>query len=138
MNPLHVSSSLKAAHRLRAVEAKPIRGPRAELIAAFLLGSLTAVLLAASSKAAETFRLDRPAIVHFTPTEDGRLLLQSGVLDLAGDVAWRATQSIAHPANAPEWALDRHLVNVNAWLATHNLGGMPRPTRCMSGVTSST
>jgi hypothetical protein len=45
------------------------------------------------------------------------------VLDLGGDVTWRDTQTTARPANAPEWALNRHLVNVNAWLAFHNLGG---------------
>ncbi len=70
MNPLQLSKPLKAARRLRAIESKPIRSARAELIAAILLGGLIAVLLATPSKAAEPFRLDQLAIVRFTPTED--------------------------------------------------------------------
>ncbi len=96
---------------------------RAELIAAFLLGGLIALLFAAPGHAAEAFRLDRLAVVHVSPTDDGRLALRAGVLDLTGEVAWRGTQTIPRPASVPEWALNRHLVNVNAWLAFHNLGG---------------
>ena len=101
----------------------PLRSPKSTYVAAFLLGGLIALLLAHPSRGAEPFRLDRLAVVRFTATDDGRLILQNGVLDLAGDVAWRGSQNIPRPANAPEWALNRHLVNVNAWLAFHNLGG---------------
>lgn len=51
------------------------------------------------------------------------MLKQEGVLDLAGDVAWRGTYNIARPANAQEWALNPTLVNVEAWLAFYKLGG---------------
>jgi hypothetical protein len=120
MNSLHLTSPIKSAHNVSPLRTTGLRG---ELMAAFLLAGLIAALLGTPSKAAETFRLDRLAIVCFTPTEDGRLLLQNGVLDLGGDVTWRGTQNIARPANTPEWGLNRHLVNVNAWLAFHNLGG---------------
>jgi hypothetical protein len=102
---------------------KALRSPKSEYVAALLLGGLIALLIATPARSAEPFRLDRLAIVRFSPTVDGRLLVQNGVLDLAGDVAWRGTQNIARPANAPEWALNRTLVNAQAWLAFQNLGG---------------
>ena len=123
MKPLQSASSIKSAHYVNTIQPIPLRSARAELIAAFLLGGLIALMLAAPSKGGEPFRLDRLSIVRFSPTADGRLILQNGVLDLGGDVAWRGTQNIARPANTPEWALNRHLVNMNAWLAFHNLGG---------------
>ncbi|HUR59303.1 MAG TPA: hypothetical protein VM029_16425 [Opitutaceae bacterium] len=101
----------------------PLRSPKSTYVAAFLLGGLIALLLARPGRGAEAFRLDRLAIVRFSPTPDGRLLLQNGVLDLAGDVAWRGTQNIARPPGVPEWVLNRNLVNVQAWAAFHNLGG---------------
>ena len=67
-----------------------------------------------------TVRLDRLAVVHFSPTPDGRLLLK-WVLNLAGDVAWRGTLNIDRAAGVPEWALNRHLVSVQAWAAFHGL-----------------
>lgn len=99
------------------------RSAKSELVAAFLLGGLIALLFVTPARSAEAFRLDRLAIVRFSPTPDGRLLRQEGVLDLAGDIAWRGTQNIARPANAQEWALNRTLVLVDAWLAFHRLGG---------------
>lgn len=51
------------------------------------------------------------------------MLKQEGVVDLAGDVAWRGTFNIARPANAQEWALNRTLVSIEAWLAFYKLGG---------------
>lgn len=102
---------------------KVLRSPKSEYVAALLLGGLIALLIATPARSAEPFRLDRLAIVRFSPTDDGRLLVQNGVLDLAGDVAWRGTQNIARPANAPEWALNRTLVNAQTWLAFHSLGG---------------
>ncbi len=98
------------------------RSAKSELVAAFLLGGLIALLFATPGRSAEAFRLDRLPIVRFSPTPDGRLLKQEGVLDLAGDVAWRGTQNIARPANTEEWALNRTLVNVEAWLAFYKLG----------------
>jgi hypothetical protein len=104
------------------IQMKTLRSPKATYVAAFLLGGLIALLIARPGHAAEAFRLDRLAIVQFSPTPDGRLLVKNGVLNLAGEVAWRGTQNIARPASVPEWALDRHLVNVQAWAAFHGLG----------------
>lgn len=101
----------------------PLRSPKSTYAAAFLLGGLIALFLAHPSRGAEPFRLDRIAIVRFTPTPDERLLLQHGVLGIMGDIAWRGTQNIAGAPRVPEWALNRVLVNVQAWLAFHNLGG---------------
>lgn len=100
---------------------KTLHTPKATYVAALLLGGLVALLLAHPSRAAEAFRLDRLAIVQFSPTPDGRLLLQNGVLQLNGDVAWRGAQNIARPAGVPEWTLNRPLVNVQAWAAFHGL-----------------
>jgi hypothetical protein len=101
----------------------PHRSPKSTYVAAFLLGGLLGLLLAHPGRAAEPFRLDRLGIVRFSPTSDGRLLLQNGVLDLASNVAWRGTQNIARPPGVPEWALNRNLVNVQAWAAFYSLGG---------------
>lgn len=96
---------------------------KSEAVAAFLLGGLIALLITTPVRSAEPFRLDRISIVRFTPTADGRLLMQNGVLELAGEVTWRGTQDLARPAHTPAWALNRHLVPVQAWHAFNNLGG---------------
>jgi hypothetical protein len=101
-----------------------LRSTRSTYVSAFLLSCWIALLIATPGRSAEPFRLDRLAIVRFSPANDGRLLMQRGVLDLGGDVAWRVTQSIARPPDAPEWAFNRILVSTNAWLAFHNLGGL--------------
>lgn len=93
-------------------------------VAAFLLGGLIALLVAAPARSAETFRLDRIAVVRITPVAEDQLLLRNGVLGVSGDIAWRGTQTIARPANTPAWALNRNLVNATAWLAFHSLGGL--------------
>lgn len=99
------------------------RSAKSEMVAALFLGGLIALLLATPARSAETFRLDRIAIARFTPTPDDRLLLQHGVLNIFDDVQWRGTQNIARSPSVPEWALNRILVNVQAWVAFHNLGG---------------
>jgi hypothetical protein len=105
------------------MNTKLSRSAKAEIIAVLLLGALIALLLVTPTRAAEPFRLDRLAIVRPSLADDGRLLLRHGVLDLSGAIAWRATRTIARPANLQEWVIDRDLVNVNAWLAFRNLGG---------------
>ena len=75
------------------------------------------------ARAAELPRLERIGIVRFAPTEEGRLQLRQGVLDILGNVAWRGSQDIPRPENIPQWALHRTLVSVNAWLAYYALGG---------------
>ena len=100
---------------------RSLRSPKTTYFAAFLLGGLIALLIAVPGRAAEAFRLDRLTVVHFSPTPDGRLLLKNGVLNLAGDVAWRGTVNIDRAAGVPEWALNRHLVSVQAWAAFHGL-----------------
>lgn len=102
----------------------PLRSPKSTYVAAFLLGGLIAALLAHPTRGAEPFRLDRLAIVRFTPTPDDRLLMQHGVLDIFDNIAWRGTQNIARSPSVPEWALNRTLVNAQAWVAFHNLGGL--------------
>jgi hypothetical protein len=89
------------------------RSAKSEMVAAFFLGGLIALLFASPARSAETFRLDRIAIVRFTPTPDDRLLLQHGVLNIFDDVQWRGTQNIARSPGVPEWALNRVLVNVH-------------------------
>jgi hypothetical protein len=100
------------------------RSPKATYVAAFLLGGLIALLIAAPARAAEAFRLDRIPIVRFTALANDQLQLRTGVLNVSGEVVWRITQTIARPANTPEWALDRNLVNVTTWFALHSLGGL--------------
>ena len=102
----------------------PLRSPKSSYAAAFLLGGLIALLCAAPARSAEIFRLDRIAIVRFTPTDDNQLLLRHGVLEVSGEIAWRGTQTIERPATAPAWALERTLVNATAWLAFYSLGGL--------------
>lgn len=101
----------------------PLRSPKATHLAAFTLGALFALLIAAPARSAEPFRLDRLAIVQFTPTTENQLLLRNGVLGVAGEVQWRGPQTIARPAILPTWILGRNLVKVDAWLAFHGLGG---------------
>lgn len=103
--------------------AKLSRSAKIEIVAALLLGGLVALLLATPSRAAEVFRLDRLAIVRPSLTDDGRIALRNGVLDLDGTIAWRASYVIDRPANFQSWVLDRDLVSVTAWLAFRNLGG---------------
>lgn len=102
----------------------PLRSPKSTYVAAFLLGGLIALLLAAPARSAEVFRLDRIAIVQITPAAEDQLLLRHGVLEVSGDIAWRGTRTIARPANTPAWALNRNLVNATAWLAFYSLGGL--------------
>src|SRR5688572_10235568 len=118
--------AVRSRDRLRLLAAimNTIRSIKSTDAAAFFLGGLIALLVAAPARSAETFRLDRIAIVQFSPTADGQLLLRNGVLDLAGQVAWRGSQAIARPSNTPAWALNRNLVNVTTWLAFHSLGGL--------------
>lgn len=97
--------------------------PRSTYAAAFLLGGLVALLLAAPARSAEPFRLDRIGIVRLTPTDDGQLSMQAGVLSVAAPIQWRGAQTLPRPATLPDWALNRDLVSVNAWLAYHSLGG---------------
>jgi hypothetical protein len=101
-----------------------IRSTKSTYVAAFLLGGLIALLIGTPARSAEPFRLDRIAIVQFSPTDDDRLLLRNGVLDVAGQVTWRASLIIARPADVPAWIFNRNLVNVNAWLAFRGLGGL--------------
>ncbi len=101
-----------------------LRLHRSRPFAAYLLGGLVALWLAAPARAAAPFRLDRIAIVRIQPEENNRLLLRHGVLESTGTVAWRGTQSIARPDHTPAWALDRNLVNATAWLAFYSLGGL--------------
>lgn len=70
------------------------RSAKSEIVAAFLLGGLIALLLATPARSAETFRLDRLAIVRFTPTPDDRLLLQHGALNIFDDVQWRVPGAV--------------------------------------------
>jgi hypothetical protein len=77
----------------------PLRSPRGTYLAAFALGALIALVIATPARSAEPFRLDRLAIVQFTPTADNQLLLRNGVLGFAGDIHWRGTQTISRPAN---------------------------------------
>jgi hypothetical protein len=87
-----------------------------------LLLAFTALLTNGRASAADLFRLDRIAIVRFTPIGPDRLAVQSGLLTLAGATQWRPASEIARPANTPDWALDRNLITVDAWLAYHALG----------------
>lgn len=101
-----------------------IRSTNSSYVATFLLGGLIALSIATPARSAEPFRLDRIAIVQFSPADDDRLLLRNGVLDVAGQVTWRSSLIIARPAGVPAWIFNRNLVNVNAWLAFRSLGGL--------------
>lgn len=95
---------------------------RGTYLAAFLLGALLALIAAMPARAGEAFRLDRVAIVRFSDLGDGKLLRQSGVLHLDGRTEWRGSSQLSRPANTPDWALDRFLVSVHAWLGYYGLG----------------
>lgn len=101
-----------------------LRSPKSTYVAAFLLGGLIALLIAAPARSAEAFRLDRIPIVQATAAPNNQLQLRSGVLNVSGEISWRITQTVARPANTPEWALNRSLVKVSTWLAFHALGGL--------------
>jgi hypothetical protein len=125
MSPIIVSSKQPPTTPSSSVHTmNSIRSIKSIQVAAFLFGGLLAQFNALPAGAAETFRLDRIAIVQFSPTVDDRLLVRNGVLDVAGQVAWRSTQTITRPANVPTWIFNRNLVNVNAWLAFRSLGGL--------------
>lgn len=100
----------------------PTRSAKAAYVAAFLFGALIAFLITRPLRAADTFRLDRIGIVQFSALGSDRLRLRTGVLDLQGRIQWRFPTEMARPANTPDWALDRPLINVNAWLAYYGLG----------------
>jgi hypothetical protein len=108
------------------------RSPKSTYVAAFLLGGVIALLVAAPARSAEVFRLDRIPIVRFTAAAENQLVRRTGVLNISGDVAWRITQTIPRPANTLAWALDRNLVNVTTWLAFHSLGGLALAIRATS------
>lgn len=88
-----------------------------------MLGGLIGLALATPSRGAPSFRLDRIAIVRFTPTPDGRMDIREGVLDVTENIAWRSALSAPRPDGIPAWALDRNLARVDTWLAYHALGG---------------
>lgn len=98
------------------------RSSRVFYFAAFLLGALLALLLASPARAADPFRLDRVAVVQFSPVGADRLLRRTGVMDLEGRTTWRVTSEIARPASTPVWALDRVLIDLTAWRAYGDLG----------------
>jgi hypothetical protein len=99
-----------------------VRFAKTYYIAAFVLGALVALLVAAPAHSAETFRLDRVAIVQFTAGDDGKLLRHQGVLHHDGRVFAGATFEVVRPANTPAWALDRNLIRVEAWQSYYALG----------------
>jgi hypothetical protein len=95
---------------------------KSNFIAALLLVALVGLLAAHRAHAADLFRLDRIAIVRFTSAGTDRLSVQQGVLSLEGTSQWRPASQIARPAHTPDWALNRNLVTVEAWLAYYRLG----------------
>src|SRR3954467_9940909 len=98
---------------------KTLRSDRASYVAAFILGALIALLLNLPARAADPFRLDRVGIVRLTPVGDDKLLTQQGVLHVSGEMQWRPGVEIPRPVNTPDWALNRALVTVDAFLAYH-------------------
>lgn len=98
------------------------RASRSTYVAAFLLGALIAVIVAAPARSAEPFRLDRIGIVRFTESGDNKLRRQHGVLLVEGRVQWRASTEIIRPEHTPTWALGRYLVSVQAWHSYLQLG----------------
>jgi hypothetical protein len=90
--------------------------------ASLFMLALIALLLNWRADAADLFRLDRIAVVRFTPVGTDRLAMQQGLLTLKGPGSWRPASELARPANTPDWALNRLLVSVDAWLAYHSLG----------------
>lgn len=99
-----------------------VRSIRATYVAAFLLGALIALLIAAPVRGAESMQLDRLAVVRFTAEPDAQLRQQNAVLHDDGRFLPRASFVISRPANTPEWVLGRNLVPVEAWAAYYNLG----------------
>ena len=59
----------------------PLRSPKSTYVAAFLLGGLIGLLVAAPARAAEPFRVDRIPIVRFTALPNDQLQLRTGVLN---------------------------------------------------------
>lgn len=98
------------------------RSAKRHYVAAFILGALIALLLSASARAADPFRLDRVGVVRFSPAGSDRLLTQQGVLLLTGEVNWRPAVEIARPPQTPDWALNRTLITVEAYAAYRILG----------------
>jgi hypothetical protein len=101
---------------------QPTHTPNSSRLAGVLLLALIALLLNWRTYAADLFRLDRIAIVRFTPVGTDRLSVQSGLLTLKGPAQWRPASEMPRPANTPDWALNRNLVTTDAWLAYHALG----------------
>ncbi len=101
---------------------KSLRSDRASYLAAFLLGALLALLLNWPAHAADPFRLDRVGVIRLTALGPDKLLTQQGVLHLSGETEWRPAFEMARPANTPDWALNRPLITVDAYLAYHSLG----------------
>lgn len=95
---------------------------RASRLTLHLLGALLALLAARPTRAAETLRLDRIAIVQFSPAPDDQLQLRHGILFVDGRIAWRASHVLPRPAGLRPEALNRPLVHVDSWLAYYNLG----------------
>jgi hypothetical protein len=98
------------------------RSPRATYVAAFILGALIALLLFTPARGADPFRLDRVAIVRFTPLGADRLTRQTGVLHVDGHIQWRFSTEVARPASTPDYALNRPLILGTAWSAYFSLG----------------
>jgi hypothetical protein len=96
--------------------------PTLASLGSWLLAALLGLLAGLPVHAGDLFRLDRIGIVRFTPAGPGRLAMQTGLLPLQGPIQWRPASEIDRPANTPEWALNRTLVTVDAWLAYHALG----------------
>ncbi len=99
-----------------------LHSPKATCTFALLLGCLVALLLTPASRGADSFRLDRVAIVRFTPTPDGRMNIAHGILDLTENITWRGTTSVPRIAGIPAWALDRNLARVDTWQVYYALG----------------
>jgi hypothetical protein len=99
-----------------------LRQPKATYVAAFLLGALLALVAVKPARAAETFRLDRIAIVQFSLAPDNQLQLRHGILSVDGQIAWRASHLLPRPVGLRPEALNRPLVRVDSWLAYYNLG----------------
>lgn len=98
------------------------RSPWPTYFAALLLGALLGLLLIAPARAADSFRLDRVAVSRFTPVGANKLLRQTGVLHVNGQVQWKFSIEVARPDNAEDYELNRLLIAKTAWGAYYNLG----------------
>lgn len=98
------------------------RSPWPTYLAALLLGMLLALLLLAPAHAGDAFRLDRVAIVRFTPLGTDKLQRHNGVLLLDGSIQWKFASEMARPGDVQEYELNRTLITKEAWLAYYNLG----------------